>query len=156
MIQTIITSDSVAAQSTLVTSAVIIPNDTTVTCAAYRRRTRHIFWDAVMFPQASCWAGLMPTAPIWRNPAAHLQGPRTHGGLAHYWFLKMWSVIPRKALGLNLCLNFEKIREDFDEQKVRKCNYVWFGFNFFKLHKCLTDWLIDWLKVDRNYENWQF
>lgn len=47
-----------------------------------------------------------------------------------------------KALGLTLTLNFEKIIEDLDEQNMRKCNYVWFALNFFKLHKSLTDCLI--------------
>jgi hypothetical protein len=40
-------------------------------------------------------------------------------------------VISHKAFGLILYLNFEMIMEDLDEQKVRKCNYVWFGLIFF-------------------------
>jgi len=50
-------------------------------------------------------------------------------------------MITHKAVGLIVYLNFEKIMEDFDEQKVRKCNYVWFSLNLFQLHRCLTDCL---------------
>ena len=83
VIQTIITSDSVASQSTQVTSAVITANVTQpITCITYPRQTRHFFWNVLLFPTASCWAFLRPTAPIWRNWAAHLGRPRTHGGFA--------------------------------------------------------------------------
>ena len=105
--------------------------------------TPFFFWDAVMFPQASCWAGLMPTAPTWRSRSAHLRGAANSWGIhALLIFKNTQCVITHKAVGLIVYLNFEKIMEDFDEQKVRKCNYVWFSLNLFQLHRCLTDCLL--------------
>jgi hypothetical protein len=47
-------------------------------------------------------------------------------------FLRIRSVVPHTALGLILCLNFEKIMEVFAQQKAIKMvlGLVWFGLIF--------------------------
>jgi len=44
----------------------------------------------------------------------------------------MRNVTPHKTLGLILDLNFQKIIDDFPEQRARKMLFSWFGLFFFK------------------------
>ena len=55
--------------------------------------------------------------PVWRNWVPRLWGIREL-----QIFLNIRSVMPHRALGLTLYLNFENIMEDFTKQKARKYN----------------------------------